>query len=379
MVYVQHLLGVGHLQRSLLLAAELAAQDFEVVVVSGGNPRSIRIPPGVRMVQLPPAHSPDGKFDRILDADGKAIDSAWKDRRKRQLLECFAEFAPRILITETFPFGRRMMRFELLPLLEAARNNRICNLIIASIRDVLQPKLKPGRDEEICGWIDEFYDHVLVHGDPEITQLSDSFALAHRIEDKLAYSGYICAHSGTSTQGDIGNDEVLVSAGGSNTGFKILETALAARPLSKLAGSRWRILVSPAIDNAKLQQLQQAADTNLIIEPNRPDFSALVKRARISISQAGYNTITDILASKTRAVVIPFAEADEIEQTLRARKLQLLGRLVILPHDELSAEQLAAALDQALDQNNSLEVDLNGAANSADMISGWLQAARTGH
>lgn len=379
MVYVQHLLGVGHLQRSLLLAAELAAQNFEVVVVSGGNPRSIRIPPGVRMVQLPPAHSPDGKFDRILDADGNAIDSAWKDRRKHQLLECFAEFAPRILITETFPFGRRMMRFELLPLLEAARNNRICNLIIASIRDVLQPKLKPGRDDEICGWIDEFYDHILVHGDPEITQLSDSFALAHRIQDKLAYSGYICAHNDTSTQGDVGNDEVLVSAGGSNTGFKILETALAARPLSKLASSTWRILVSPAIDSAKLQQLQRAADTNVIIERNRPDFSTLVKRARISISQAGYNTITDILASKTRAVVIPFAEADEIEQTLRARKLQQLGRLVILPHDELSAEQLAAALDQALDQNTTLEVDLNGAANSVDMICGWLQAARTGH
>ena len=96
---------------------------------------------------------------------------------------------------------------------------------------------------------------------------------------------------------------------------------------------QWRILVSPSIDESHLDAAKERlAGEGIIIERNRPDFSELVKRARLSISQAGYNTITDILNSTAAAVVIPYAEADEIEQTMRAQKLQdRFGRLVMLP------------------------------------------------
>ena len=117
MIYVQHLLGIGHLQRSLYLAAELARHNFQVELVSGGMPHKLTMPELVQLRQLPPVYSPDGSFSRLLDADGTEIDSAWRAIRKHQLLEIFESFAPHVLITETFPFGRRMMRFELIPLL----------------------------------------------------------------------------------------------------------------------------------------------------------------------------------------------------------------------------------------------------------------------
>lgn len=147
--------------------------------------------------------------------------------------------------------------------------------------------------------------------------------------------------------------------------------------MSILGNLQWRVLVSPSIDASDFGALRRIAGEGIIIERNRPDFSELVKRARLSISQAGYNTITDILNSSTAAVVIPYAEADEIEQTMRAQKLHCHGRLVMLPQSELSAENLAAAIEQADRQNHSLEVNLNGAANSAGMISQWLQTALT--
>jgi predicted glycosyltransferase len=40
-------------------------------------------------------------------------------------------------VIELFPFGRRQMRFELLPLLEAARARSPRPWIISSVRDVL--------------------------------------------------------------------------------------------------------------------------------------------------------------------------------------------------------------------------------------------------
>jgi predicted glycosyltransferase len=270
-----------------------------------------------------------------------------------------------------------MMRFELIPLLQASRASATCSQVIASIRDVLQPKSRAGRNEEICDLVTEFYDHVLVHGDQKIVGLEESFPLADRISDKIYYSGYICTSRRTVAVADDGSNEVLVSAGGSATGLDILTAAIEAKPLSILKDLQWRILVSPSIDESHLDALKRLAGENIIIERNRPDFSELVKRARLSISQAGYNTITDILNSTTAAVVIPYAEADEIEQTMRAQKLHRCGRLVMLPQNELSAENLASAIEQADRQNPSLEVNLNGAGNSATIIKQWLKTVLT--
>lgn len=335
------------------------------------------MPAGVQLHQLPPVYSPDGSFTRLLDRQGNAIDADLRERRKLQLLEIFASCAPQVLITETFPFGRRMMRFELIPLLEAARTSTICTQVIASVRDILQPKSRAGRNEEICDLVTEFYDHVLVHGDRKIAGLEESFPLADRISGKIYYSGYVCDTRQTAPVTADGSDEVLISAGGSPTGLDILTAAIEAKPMSILSNLQWRILVSPSIDESDLDALQRVAGEGIIIERNRPDFSELVKRARLSISQAGYNTITDILNSSTAAVVIPYAEADEIEQTMRAQRLHRLDRLVMLRQSELSAENLASAIEQADRQSPSLEVNLNGAANSADRISQWLQAALT--
>jgi predicted glycosyltransferase len=359
------------------LAAALAQRDFQVELVSGGMPWAKAVPGKVRLRQLPPVYSADSSFSRLLDADGNEVDDAWRDRRRRQLLDLFAAFAPQVLITETFPFGRRMLRFEMLPLLEAARDSAACLQVIASIRDILQPKSKPGRNREICELVDEYYDHVLVHGDETIARLADSFALAGHIEDRLYYSGYICAGAGRTPRTNDGKDEVLVSAGGSATGLLILRTAIAARPLSTLRDLSWRLLVSPAVAATEFEELRRLAGSGIRVERNRPDFSELVKRARLSISQAGYNTITDILSSDTAAVVIPFAEEDEIEQTLRARLLQERGRLTTLAQQDLSAGTLARAIDSAQEGHSTPEVNLDGARNSASMVSRWLAQAET--
>ena len=371
-IYVQHLLGVGHLQRARLLAEALNQSGFTVLLVSGGMPHGLSQATNFNLHQLPPLYSADGSFTRLLDSEGQPIDDRWRQRRGQQLLQCFADFAPQVVITETFPFGRRMLRFELLPLLEASRDSRDCRLVIASIRDILQPKSNVDRNRETCECIDAFYDRVLVHGDPRVASLETSFALAERIEDKVFYSGYVCAQAQSATLPGDGDNEVLVSAGGSATGLEILRTAISARPLSALSDLRWRLLVSPLIAAADFLDLQRQAGAGVRVERNRADFSALLKRARLSISQAGYNTVTDILDSDTAAVVIPYAEADEIEQTLRARALQRLGRVTALPQRELDAATLASAVDAACSHHESLQVDLDGAANSAALIQQWL-------
>ena len=375
MIYVQHLLGVGHFRRAQQLANALAQRKLQVDLVSGGMPLSSPDIPGVNLHQLPPTYSADASFSRLLDANGADIDETWRENRRQQLLSLFDQLAPQVLITETFPFGRRMMRFELIPLLQRARESRDCLLIASSIRDILQPKTRPGRNREICELIEACYDRVLVHGDPALAALEDSFRDAHRIHHKLAYTGYI-RQAGVKPKTESSHSgDVLVSAGGSDTGLALLEAAIAARSQTRLSHRHWRILVSPAIDEAAFQRLRRQAEPDLTVERNRDDFSSLMQQASLSISQAGYNTITDILDSRAAAVVVPFTEENEIEQLLRARRLQDRGRLIMLESDQLSAASLAAAVDRALDLDTSFTVDLDGATNSAAMIEHWLEAA----
>ena len=114
--YVQHLLGVGHLKRAATLARALAADGFEVTLASGGMPRR----KGIDVLQLPPASS-DAAFKQLLDEHGNPVDDAWKARRRDALLAAWRASDADVLMIELFPFGRRQMRFELLPLLDAAQ------------------------------------------------------------------------------------------------------------------------------------------------------------------------------------------------------------------------------------------------------------------
>jgi len=373
MIYVQHLLGIGHLRRSWFLACALADRNISVDLVTGGMPVADLSDHRIRVRQLPPVRSLDGNFNRFVDEQDQPIDDNWRDHRCNQLLDLYDDINPDLLITETFPFGRRMMRFELLPLLQKAKNSNHPPLIIASIRDILQPKSKPGRDEEVLKWINGFYDQILIHGQESVAPLNLTFPFAGEIENKLNYTGYIADHKSIITPSNDGENEVIVSGGGGAASLNLLETAIAAKPLSDLNRQTWRLLVGHNLDNKLFVTLKQSAGEGICVERNRPDFSSLLRRCAVSVSQAGYNTVMDILKQHCHAVLVPYAEANEVEQSLRANQLESSGRVASLSEEHLSPETLAKAIDQAAQMSlPKKDVNLHGARRSAELIENWI-------
>lgn len=376
MVYVQHLLGIGHLRRASLLCNALDNNRFAVDLVTGGMPVSGPLLPGIKVHQLPPLRSLDGHFDKLVDENNKLIDGRWRKHRCDRLLTLFSSLSPDALITETFPFGRRMMRFELLPLLKAARQHTGSPAIISSIRDILQPKSKPSRDQEICQLIDQYYDRILVHGDERFATLADTFSLATEVAHKVYYTGYISEPIKIKPQTIVGENEVVVSGGGGVASLPLLKCAISAKALSSTNQHTWRLLVGPNIDQSNFDQLQKMARKSIIIERNRSDFSAILKNCIVSVSQAGYNTVIDILKSGARSVMVPFSDAGEVEQTLRANILQKQGRIVALAQNDLTPESLAAAIDRAADMpEQSIDLKMDGAEVSAQLLKEWLDAS----
>lgn len=345
MIVVTHLLGTGHLARALTLARAYIAVGDTVQIVSGGMPAPLLQQNDIPMMQLQPVRSDGVDFSRLLDADGEIAEEAYLASRQRTLLETFTSFAPDILITELFPFGRRILKAEFTALLSSARALPTAPLVCASIRDILAPTSKPKKAVFADEMIAEFYDAVLVHSDEALTPLDLSWPVSAQLRPYLHYTGFVAPAPATPGPATEGSGEVIVSAGGGDVGGPVYEAAIAA---AALMDRPMRLLVGGATAQSRIEALRRHAPQNVIVEAARPDFRQMLYHAAASVSLCGYNTALDILQAGTPAVFVPFDEGGEVEQGLRATALATQSGIASLPRAQLTAESLCAALDDVI-------------------------------
>ena len=373
LIAVTHLLGAGHLTRAAALARAFARRGHETVLVSGGMPASLVALDGLRLVQLPPVRTTGTDFKALLDERGIAIDPARLAARRRQLLDTLDKVRPDVVISELFPFGRRVLAAEFMALVEAARAMRPRPLIACSVRDILVAPVKAGRIEEAHERLASLYDLVLVHGDPELVPLEASRPLDKRVRPLLRYTGYVDEGGEVPAAGKRAG--ILVSGGSSAASIPLYEAAFEAAGM--LRSEPWRILVGNGVPEDRFAALKGAAPENVTIERARRDFRALLRQAAVSVSQAGYNTAVDLLRTETSAVLVPFEAGNETEQRLRAERLQAHGVARVVPEAELSGTRLAQAVRatlEAADTRPALSVDLDGAAHSVRIVESMIRS-----
>lgn len=375
--YVQHLLGIGHLKRAATLTRALTAAGLDVTVVSGGMDVPGVDLGGARFVQLAATRATDVSFKTLVDTNDTPIDDGWRARRRDALLATARAFDPHVLLFELFPFGRRQMRFEVMPVIEAAAQRAKRPAIVSSVRDVLVAQAKEDRNREMLALVKQYFDHVLVHGDPRFIPFDRTFPLAREIADKLTYTGYVVDRSGRSAiNTGQGRGEVIVSAGGGAVGVAFLRVAMQARALTALTDRPWRILVGVNVPEEDFAKLQAVAPDGCIVERGRADFPALLTNCTLSLSQGGYNTVMEALEAGCRTVVVPYAGGLETEQTLRAREFERRGALHVVDERALAPDALAAAVARALaaPPGNNRSLDTGGAETSARLLRGWADA-----
>jgi predicted glycosyltransferase len=77
----------------------------------------------------------------------------------------------------------------------------------------------------------------------------------------------------------------------------------------------------------------------------------------------------ELLSVRARALVVPFAEASETEQTLRARRLARMGLLDLVESDALGPAPFAAAIDRAAARARpQVRLNFGGAAQTAKLL-----------
>ena len=141
--------------------------------------------------------------------------------------------------------------------------------------------------------------------------------------------------------------EILVSGGGSAAALPLFALALRAARLGP-ARWRWRVLVGRGVSEEAFLCLAGAASDRVVVERARPDFPVLLAGCALSISQAGYNTVLDLVAARRPAIVVPFDEGAETEQAVRAEALEQAGLALCLRLSglrPLTAEALVRAIE----------------------------------
>ncbi|HEX2725775.1 MAG TPA: glycosyltransferase, partial [Beijerinckiaceae bacterium] len=336
----------------------------------GGMPVKLIDMAGLRSVQLPPVRTAGTDFRTLLDEDGRAIAPERLAMRRGRLLGALDELRPDVVVTELFPFGRRVLAQEFMALVERARALHPAPLILSSVRDILVAPARPDRIAEAHARLRAFYDGVLVHGDPGLVPLDASWPLDDGVRPLIRYTGYVDADPPVAaSRGEpAAGGDIVVSGGSSAASMPLYRAATGAGSL--LPAHRLRVLVGAGTPGEAFADLRDAAPGNVTVERARPDFRHLLAGAALSVSQSGYNTVIDVLRAGVGAVFVPFEAGHETEQRLRAERLQALGLAEIVAEAELSAATLADVMRRALQRRPGAAppIRLDGAERSVAVV-----------
>jgi predicted glycosyltransferase len=379
--YCQHSLGLGHLHRSLALSESLS-ERFRVVLLCGGRlPSTIAVPAGVELVALPPlGASADG---RLLSHDRRRSLTHARRMRRDIMLETFHTERPDAVLIEFFPFGKKRFADELIPLLEEARDlGARAPLVACSIRDILVSRgtEQAEHDDRASDLANRFFDAVLVHSDPDFARLEESFRPRLPMTTPIHYTGFVVSNGVSRNEARPRRRGLVVSAGGGVVGGDLLESALGAhRLLDPRDRMEMNVIAGPFLGEDRWRSLRATARVleGVTVRRSVPDLGKEMHRAAASVSQCGYNTALDILRSGVPALVVPFSDRDEDEQTRRAVRLRDLGLVRVLESDRADPHTLAEEL-RALRhfRPRRVSLDMEGASKSVRILAGLMSVDR---
>lgn len=370
-LYSHDTFGLGHLRRCLKLAQAIRSS---VLVTEGliltGSPWAhlFSLPPGFQLVRLPSVvkHGPT-----YMPRDQHCGLDSLMAARGRRIARTLDSFRPDLVVVDNVPCG---LLGEVLPAMRALKSHPDIRCVLA-LRDVLDRPdaihaewTAAGAQEALA----TIYDEVWVFGDGEamheITSLPGMSAVPRvqcgRIGLDLS-DAVVTTNEPSSDRRITAKSQptILVSGGGGGDADALVRTYIdMLRSVSPLVWSR--IILGPDFPAAVLDEIRLNNGFTSRIEAFIPNLPAAMKDADLVVAMAGYNTICEIEAVGSRALLVPRVWPRQ-EQLIRARAQCRAGRAHLLHPEDLRPENLWAAIESALAQPRPEPLEHRGAAVAA--------------
>jgi predicted glycosyltransferase len=363
--YCQSLVGIGHLTCSLRIIQELL-HHAEVDLIQGGLDTGTALAhPHYRNLTLPTLlHDQEsGGFFDPDDASG--VDEIWDARA--EAISHFLSGPYHAIVVEFYPFGRRRFKREIQGLFRAVKEISGPVPIFTSVREVLVPRAVE-KERRMVESVRKHIHTVFIRGDPEVVRFDETFSLAHEIEDRICYTGYISPPAPQSWPAR--KKQILVSQGGGNVGRELLEGAIGAASL--MPDYSFLLATGSRTTAAEMDELRKTVRShNVEIKPFLPDFQRHLMESAVSICMGGDNTLLDVITARTPTLAYPYQ--GNSEQGFRIKKFAEKGLLQALEGADLAPARLQEKIELALNTPYPAKnIAVNGAFVTSEKIKAVL-------
>lgn len=371
-MYSHDSVGLGHTRRNRAIAfalAEALPQPTTGVLIAGHrHATSFDLPPGWDWLVLPGyTRTADGYGARHLDMTPEELSGL----RASTIEAVLRSIDPDLFIADRHPFG---VHGELGPALRMLQGTR-CRTVLG-LREVLDSPgvaahewRSVGGGEAVAAW----YDSTWIYGDRTVHDPIASGEVPGELADRAVFTGYLAPappRPGSPVPEALPEKPCfLTTVGGGSDGGRL---ALAAAHAEVPAGHRHLIVTGPQMPDADFVEVTCAAGPATSVVRFLPGLQELIGHAAGVICMGGYNSVAEVMATHTPALVVP-RDSRRAEQRIRASAVRAVGGVDTHTLDGLSAATLSAWMRSAVGRRVSRgHVDLGGLATvgalAADLV-----------
>lgn len=339
-------------------------EDLSILLVSGSPMvQSFRCRHRLDYVKLPQLRRTDGDgcASRFPKLDVMSV-----SRTRSEMIDAaLHSFRPDLILVDKKPYG---VNNELaLPLYDYKLMNPSAKIALM-LRDILDDSdtRRPGRTaSEYFDAIAALYDTVLVLGSSGVYDLRTEYRLSAMVAEKVHYCGYLYRQPAPRMPDEVraelrikGKERlVLVTAGCGEDGYDLLNTYIEGiKGLPEKMRVKSLLVTGPDMPQPLQQSLLKLAagcDEVSLMEFT-DDLTSYMAAADLIVCMCGYNTISELMSLKKRAIVVPRLKPYR-EQMIRAERLASFGQFTMVHPDDLKPQALAQMVLAKLDGDGLLK------------------------
>jgi len=383
LIYSQDGFGLGHLRRNLNICLQIKRRRPQascLIIADSPAAPFFKLPSNCDFIKIP----------TIVKVDT----GIWRPDRLpmnyRELLTIRSEiiqnvalsFRPDIFLVDHMPHGALG---ELARPLQMIKRYCPHTKIILGLRDILgAPEVinKQWQNEGAFEATEVYYDGICAYGCADVFDLTTEYQFPAAVAAKTRYCGYVCRESdNTASNGGTlsrffekeSEPFILVTGGGGSDASYFMDKFIdAARLLSSQVSFNAMISTGPFMHKEQYKLLRQKTrGLPVVITRLGQDSIRFLKRADLVISMAGYNTVSEIMHFRKKAIIIP-RPGPSAEQIMRCRIMSGRGLFSVVHSRDLAAETFAEFISQKLASRDGMNEagipDLKGASNTADLL-----------
>jgi predicted glycosyltransferase len=358
-MYSQDSYGLGHLRRATNFANALVRERHDLsvlLVVDSPVAPFFDLQERIDFVKLPTVV----KVDAGLFRPGRLLTdySQVKAMRSTVIREVIAGFRPDLVLVDHMPAGANR---ELVPALRLIRSLNYPTTVVLGVRDIIDDPAVTCAVWQREGFYDtlrRYYDGVLIYGSPDVFATAKTYQIDRAMPGQVKYCGYVCNMEPVRepcqvrAKLEIGSEPIIVvTAGGGADAFRLMQTYLEAMPLVNGVMQATTIMVTGPFMPEEQRRLirERAREVGVQVRTSVSDSLSQLNAAELVVSMAGYNTVSEILRFRKRAVLVPRV-GPSAEQRMRAGIFRERGLVTAIDPAELSAESLASAIEETLNK-----------------------------